>query len=201
MLVRSKNLDSFQQISNKTCQISNCGNCQTCGSYFHSFPVPFDSFDHGWSVPLQVQSRPLAKLRRRQLAFQESKVGYIYIYRYTYISIYTHIYICIYIYDYIYIYTYTYIHIHIYIYIYIYTYIYIYNPDESLPLILNTHIKKNWLNQPRRFWVISAWDVNGDILEYSTLWLCENSDLMGFYSDFIVIQWDVNGIYPLVMSI
>ena len=24
---------------------------------------------------------------------------------------------------------------------------------------------------------------------------------MGFYSDFIVIQWDVNGIYPLVMSI
>ena len=28
----------------------------------------------------------------------------------------------------------------------------------------------------------------------NSLWLCENSDLMGFYSDFIVIQWDVNGI-------
>jgi len=31
------------------------------------------------------------------------------------------------------------------------------------------------------------------------------SDLMGFYnvfflSDFIVIQWDMNGIYPLVMT-
>ena len=23
---------------------------------------------------------------------------------------------------------------------------------------------------------------------------------MGFYIDFIVIQWDVNGIYPLVMT-
>ena len=91
LLVRSKNLDSFQQISNKTCQISNCGNCQTCGSYFHSFPVPFDSFDHGWSVPLQVQSRPLAKLRRRQPAFQESKVGYIYIYIHIYIYIYIYI--------------------------------------------------------------------------------------------------------------